>query len=80
MEAEATLLTSLALIAGGIAIALIGALFWTHPQHYYRYLYRGSMWSAINRRPPEWFVKFGAGLTVVVGIVVIGVGVVQIGS
>jgi hypothetical protein len=68
----------MALIAAGIAITLVGAFLWRRPQYYYRYLHSTSIWADLNRRPPEWLVKFGAGLTVVVGVVLGGVAVSQL--
>jgi hypothetical protein len=64
------MLTSLALVASGVLIVLIGVYFWNHPQQYYKYLHGASIWSDLNARPPEPFVKFGAALTVIIGVVV----------
>jgi hypothetical protein len=72
------LLTSLALTVGGAVIVLIGAYFWSHPEQYARYLHGASPWAAFNAQPPGWAVRFGAGLSVAIGLVVAGWGVSQL--
>jgi hypothetical protein len=71
------LLTSLALVVGGVAIVLIGRYFWNHPEQYYRYLHGASVWAALNVRPPSGAVKMGAAITVVVGVGVTCWGLVR---
>lgn len=62
------MLASLALVAGGALVVLIGVYFWNHPEQYYRYLHSTSVWSGLNARPPEPLVKFGAALSVIIGV------------
>jgi hypothetical protein len=54
------------ILAGAVVIA-IGVYFWRRPDQYYRYLHSSSDLAAMNIRPSESFVKFGAGLTVAIG-------------
>jgi hypothetical protein len=67
----AEMLTSLALMSAGAVITWIGVYFWNHPDKYYRYLHSSSGLASMNVRPPESLVKFGAALTIVVGISVL---------
>lgn len=64
------MLTSVAVIVGGVAIVLIGLYFWNHPDQYYRHLHGASVLAAVNARPPEWSVKLGAALAVIAGVAV----------
>jgi hypothetical protein len=72
------MLTALALIVAGAIVAAIGVHFWKRPDHYYRYLHSSSDLAAINVRPSESFVKFGAGLTVAIGAGVLLWGLAQL--
>jgi hypothetical protein len=69
------MLTSLALTVGGAAIVLVGIYLWRRPDLYYRYLHGASIWASVNARPPEWTVKLGAALSVLVGLVVVAWGI-----
>ena len=71
---------SLALVVGGAAIVVVGVYFSTRPERYYRYLHRASLLADLNVRPPIWAVKLGAGLSVIIGIVVAGWGAIQLAA
>jgi hypothetical protein len=72
-------LTSLALIAGGAAIALFGAYFWKRPELYDRYFHERSAW-AFSDRTPRTVVLAGAAATVVIGLLVCGWGLIELAS
>jgi hypothetical protein len=74
------MLGSLALVAGGAAIVVVGVYFWARPERYYRYLHRASLLADLNVRSPIWAVKLGAGLSVIVGVAVAGWGAIQLAA
>jgi hypothetical protein len=72
-------LTSLALIAGGLAIALFGAYFWKRPELYDRYFHERSAW-AFSDQTPRTVVLAGAAATVLIGLFVCGWGLLELAS
>ena len=74
------MLGSIALVAGGAAIVVVGVYFWRRPEHYYRYLHRASLLADLNAKPPTWAVKLGAGLSVIIGLAVASWGVMELAA
>lgn len=72
------MLGSIALVASGALIVVVGVYFWTRPEQYYRYLHRASLLADLGVRPPTWAVKLGAGLSVIIGLAVAGWGVIHL--
>jgi hypothetical protein len=71
-------LSSIALVAGGVAIVLVSAYLWRHPEQYYRYLHGTSPLNALNVRPPRQAVTLGAVAGVVIGLAVAAWGIIQL--